>query len=90
MPAMQYIAFTVREVAELVSLRGHALERAAMLKERVATAVDTCKAVLDLEARVKRLQVKTQQVRTHVWTPHTKMLLFASCQHRVCFTRFLC
>lgn len=62
MPAMQYVAFAVREVAELVGAKRQVLARAAALKDRVADAVHTCRAALDLEAQVKQLQVKTQQV----------------------------
>eukprot|EP00892_Ulva_mutabilis_P005069 jgi/Ulvmu1/2934/UM149_0013.1 len=63
MPAMQYIAFAVREVAELVSLQRRAAAGAAVLKKRLTRAVRTCQAALDLEAQVKQLQVKTQQLR---------------------------
>lgn len=62
LPAMQYVAFALRELADLVNLQQHISARAAALKDRVSEAVQTCRAALDLEAKVKQLQVKTQQV----------------------------
>lgn len=66
--AMQYIAFTVRQVAELYSVKQQAHARATALKDKVAKAVKTCRAALDLEAQVKQLQVKTQQVAPFLCT----------------------
>lgn len=68
MPAMQYVAFAVREIAELVGARQQAVANTVNLKDRVTEAVHTCRAALDLEAKVKQLQVKTQQVCTYSCT----------------------
>lgn len=62
MPAMQYVAFAVREIAELVGAQQQAVAQSVNLKARVAEAVHTCRTALDLEAKVKQLQVQTQQV----------------------------